>query len=77
MRCLHQVQLTTFKPSFKSKDFVFALAKTLKPTTDQTLKPTTTIANQTREERESGLERERESKIKTKRGIGSLNKERR
>ena len=73
MRCLHQVQLTTFKPSLKSKDFVFALAKTLKPTT--------TIANQTREERESGLERERErereSKIKTKRGIGSLNKERR
>ena len=48
-------------------------------TTDQTLKPTTTIANQTKEERESGLkrERERESKIKTKRGIGSLNKERR
>ena len=37
---------------FESKDFVFALAKTLKPTT--------TIANQTKEERESGLERERE-----------------
>ena len=29
-------------------------------TTDQTLKPTTTIANQTKEERESGLKRERE-----------------
>ena len=27
MRCLHQMQLTTFKPSLKSKDFVFALAK--------------------------------------------------